>query len=100
MTFFDWLVWIGGTVAALVVAAALVEAYLKRNKNRRLSDMRPDPDSLRRRPWEADGVANVRSVDKSYATSKSKTNETGRFAFETPDVNEARSNGQDQGNAK
>lgn len=55
----SWLIWIGCGLAALVVAAALIEAYLKRNTKRRLSDMRPDPEKLRRRPWEADGVAKV-----------------------------------------
>ncbi len=33
-------------IAAIVVAAALIEAYVKRNQKRRLSDMRPDPDKL------------------------------------------------------
>ncbi|WP_299660071.1 hypothetical protein [uncultured Ruegeria sp.] len=37
--------WIG-TIAALIVAAALIEAYVKRNRKRKLSDMRPDPDKL------------------------------------------------------
>ncbi|WP_037307026.1 hypothetical protein [Ruegeria halocynthiae] len=40
-----WLVWISA-IAALIVAAALIEAYVKRNRKRKLSDMRPDPDKL------------------------------------------------------
>lgn len=60
---------IGGTIAVLVVAVALTEAYLKRNKKRRLSDMRPDPDSLKRRPWEVDGVTKVSDVNKAQETS-------------------------------
>ncbi|MEM7318475.1 MAG: hypothetical protein AAF408_05570 [Pseudomonadota bacterium] len=42
----NWLLWIGGGIATLVVAAALAEAYLKRNRKQRLSDMRPDPDKI------------------------------------------------------
>ena len=55
----SWLIWIGCGIVALVVAAAVIEAYLKRNIRRRLSDMRPDPETLKRRPWEADGVSKV-----------------------------------------
>nr|WP_321253127.1 hypothetical protein [uncultured Ruegeria sp.] len=33
-------------VVGLIVAAALIEAYLKRNKKRSLADMRPDPDEI------------------------------------------------------
>ncbi|NVO55128.1 hypothetical protein HW561_04915 [Rhodobacteraceae bacterium B1Z28] len=40
-----WLFWIS-IVAAFIVAAALIEAYVKRNRKRKLSDMRPDPDKL------------------------------------------------------
>lgn len=50
-------------VGGLVVAAALLEVYLKRNRTRRLSDMRPDPNALKRRPWEADGVTKVNVID-------------------------------------
>ncbi|TMV08811.1 hypothetical protein FGK63_06735 [Ruegeria sediminis] len=59
-----WLYIIIGGLIALVVVAALVEAYLKRNSRRRLSDMRPDPESLRRRPWQADGVAKIHPLDQ------------------------------------
>ncbi|MFA3915805.1 hypothetical protein [Ruegeria hyattellae] len=41
-----WFIWIAGGIATLVVAAALTEAYVKRNRKRRLSDMRPDPDKI------------------------------------------------------
>ena len=41
----DWLFWIG-VIAALIVAAALVEAYVKRNRKRKIADMRPDPDKI------------------------------------------------------
>ena len=30
----------------MIVAAALVEAYVKRNRKRSLADMRPDPDDI------------------------------------------------------
>ncbi|WP_377188046.1 hypothetical protein [Ruegeria meonggei] len=40
-----WLFWMG-IVAALIVAAALIEAYVKRNRKRKLADMRPDPDKI------------------------------------------------------
>ncbi|WP_170329986.1 hypothetical protein [Ruegeria arenilitoris] len=40
-----WLFWIGA-IATLVVAAALIEAYVKRNRKRNLTDMRPDPDQI------------------------------------------------------
>ncbi|WP_170409705.1 hypothetical protein [Ruegeria arenilitoris] len=40
-----WLFWIG-VLAALIVAAALIEAYVKRNRKRKLADMRPDPDKI------------------------------------------------------
>ncbi|WP_170513884.1 hypothetical protein [Ruegeria atlantica] len=40
-----WLFWIG-VIAALIVAAALIEAYVKRNRKRNLADMRPDPDKI------------------------------------------------------
>ncbi|RBW56076.1 hypothetical protein [Ruegeria sp. A3M17] len=40
-----WLVWISA-IAALIVAAALIEAYVKRNRKRKLADMRPDPDKI------------------------------------------------------
>ncbi|WP_170412904.1 hypothetical protein [Ruegeria atlantica] len=40
-----WLFWIG-TLATLIVAAALIEAYVKRNRKRKLTDMRPDPDKI------------------------------------------------------
>ncbi|SDW45681.1 hypothetical protein SAMN05444358_101873 [Ruegeria halocynthiae] len=40
-----WLFWIG-VIAALIIAAALIEAYVKRNRKRKLADMRPDPDKL------------------------------------------------------
>ena len=33
-------------IAALIVAAALIEAYVKRNRTRKLADMRPDPDKI------------------------------------------------------
>ncbi len=39
------LIWIGG-IAGLIVAAALIEAYVKRNRKRNLADMRPDPDDI------------------------------------------------------
>ncbi|MGV6805764.1 MAG: hypothetical protein ACWA49_16320 [Ruegeria sp.] len=67
-----WLIWIGGGIAALVVAAALTEAYLKRNKSYRLSDMRPDPDSLKRRPWEPDGVTKVNDIDGVQGKNQAK----------------------------
>ncbi|WP_372572545.1 hypothetical protein [Ruegeria jejuensis] len=41
-----WFIWIAGGIATLVVAAALTEAYVKRNRKRRLLDMRPDPDKI------------------------------------------------------
>ncbi|MEX0349692.1 MAG: hypothetical protein AB3N15_09750 [Paracoccaceae bacterium] len=41
-----WFIWIAGGIATLVVVAALTEAYVKRNRKRRLSDMRPDPDKI------------------------------------------------------
>lgn len=41
----SWLFWISA-IAALIVAAALIEAYVKRNRKRKLTDMRPDPDKL------------------------------------------------------
>ncbi|WP_050603473.1 hypothetical protein [Ruegeria sp. 6PALISEP08] len=41
----NWLIWVGG-IATLIVAAALIEAYVKRNRSRKLADMRPDPDKL------------------------------------------------------
>ncbi len=62
----DWLLNIAACVTVLVVAAALIEAYLKRNKKRRLSDMRPDPDSLKRRPWAPDGVTKVNDIDRVH----------------------------------
>ncbi len=34
------------TLATLIVAAALIEAYVKRNRKRNLADMRPDPDKI------------------------------------------------------
>ena len=40
-----WLFWIGA-IATLIVAAALIEAYVKRNRKRNLADMRPDPDKI------------------------------------------------------
>ncbi|WP_170570070.1 hypothetical protein [Ruegeria atlantica] len=40
-----WLIWIG-VLATLIVAAALIEAYVKRNRKRNLADMRPDPDKI------------------------------------------------------
>ncbi len=40
-----WLFWICG-IGSLIVAAALIEAYVKRNRNRNLADMRPDPDKV------------------------------------------------------
>ncbi|WP_170358306.1 hypothetical protein [Ruegeria arenilitoris] len=40
-----WLFWIG-VIATLIVAAALIEAYVKRNRKRNLADMRPDPDKI------------------------------------------------------
>ncbi|CUH48332.1 stage II sporulation protein M [Ruegeria atlantica] len=40
-----WLFWIG-IIVALIVAAALIEAYVKRNRKRKLADMRPDPDKI------------------------------------------------------
>ncbi len=42
-----WLFWVCA-IALLVVAAALVEAYVKRNRKRKLADMRPDPDKISR----------------------------------------------------
>ncbi|WP_170586550.1 hypothetical protein [Ruegeria arenilitoris] len=65
-----WVVWIGICVGGLVVAAATVEAYLKRNRTRRLSDMRPDPNALKHRPWEADGVTNVNVIDEVHAMNQ------------------------------
>ena len=44
----NWLIWIGAAITVLVVASALLEAYLKRNTRRRLSDMRPDPSEVKR----------------------------------------------------
>ncbi|WP_171180251.1 hypothetical protein [Ruegeria sp. HKCCD8929] len=41
-----WLLWIAGGIVILVVAAALFEAYLKRNAKRPLSEMRPEPDEI------------------------------------------------------
>ncbi len=41
----SWLFWVCA-IALLVVAAALVEAYVKRNRKRKLADMRPDPDKI------------------------------------------------------
>ncbi|WP_170398584.1 hypothetical protein [Ruegeria arenilitoris] len=41
----NWLVGIC-TIATLIVAAALIEAYVKRNRKRNLADMRPDPDKI------------------------------------------------------
>ncbi len=40
-----WLFWVCA-IALLVVAAALVEAYVKRNRKRKLADMRPDPGKI------------------------------------------------------
>lgn len=82
----SWLIWTGGAIAALVVAAALIEAYLKRNTKRRLSDMRPDPDRLKRRPWEADGVAKVRKTrtDIDVETWEIRQNETSRKRWSVP----------------
>ncbi len=40
-----WPFWIS-LLGALIVVAALIEAYVKRNRKRKLSDMRPDPDTL------------------------------------------------------
>ncbi|SMO43761.1 hypothetical protein [Ruegeria faecimaris] len=40
-----WLAWISA-IAALIVAAALIEAYVKRNRKRKLVDMRPNPDEI------------------------------------------------------
>ncbi len=40
-----WVFWIG-VIAGLIVAADLIEAYVKRNRKRKLADMRPDPDKL------------------------------------------------------
>ncbi|WP_425045489.1 hypothetical protein [Primorskyibacter sp. S87] len=54
-----WLAWIAGGIASVVVVAALIEAYVKRNRKRSLVDMRPDPAKLKRRPWEVDGVTKV-----------------------------------------
>ncbi len=50
-------VWIGALAATAVVVAALVEAYLKRGRHRRLVDMRPDPERMRRKPWDAEPTA-------------------------------------------
>ncbi len=66
----NWLIWIGSGIGVLVVAAASVEAYLKRNKKRRLSDMRPDPNTLKRRPWEPDGVTKVNEIDEVHAKNQ------------------------------
>ncbi|MTI01595.1 hypothetical protein [Roseibium sp. RKSG952] len=63
------MVWISA-IAALIVAAALIEAYLKRNTKRRLSDMRPDPEALKRRPWEPDGVTKVADIDKVHKANQ------------------------------
>ena len=41
----SWALWISLPVA-LIVATALIEAYVKCNRKRILSDMRPDPDKL------------------------------------------------------
>ncbi|CUH41397.1 MULTISPECIES: hypothetical protein [Ruegeria] len=41
----SWLFWIS-VIATLIVAAALIEAYVKRNRKRKLADMRPDPDKI------------------------------------------------------
>ncbi|WP_170760465.1 hypothetical protein [Ruegeria lacuscaerulensis] len=41
----SWLFWIG-VIATLIVAAALIEAYVKRNRKRNLADLRPDPEKL------------------------------------------------------
>ncbi|MCX8952230.1 hypothetical protein OU790_02185 [Ruegeria sp. NA] len=41
----SWQVWISA-IAALIVAAALIEAYVKRSRKRNLADMRPDPGEL------------------------------------------------------
>lgn len=49
-----WLVWLGGGLVMLVVAAALLEAYVKRNRPRRMVDTRPDPARLKRRAWDHD----------------------------------------------
>ena len=62
-----WVIWIVSGIAALVVAAALIEAYLKRNRKRSLVDMRPDPQTLKRRPWEADGVIKVDDMAAAQA---------------------------------
>ncbi len=40
-----WPFWIS-LLGALIVVAALIEAYVKRNRKRKLSDMRPDPDEI------------------------------------------------------
>ena len=41
----SWLFWIG-IVGGLIVAAVLIEAYVKRNRKRNLAEMRPDPDKI------------------------------------------------------
>ena len=41
----SWALWISLPVA-LIVATALIGAYVKRNRKRKLWDMRPDPDKL------------------------------------------------------
>lgn len=74
-----WVVWIGGAIVALVVAAALIEAYLKRNTKRRLSDMRPDPDALKRRPWEPDGVTKVSDIDKVHEMNQEQEDRNRRL---------------------
>lgn len=42
----SWFAIICSAIIALVVAAALIEAYVKRNRKRKLADMRPDPDKI------------------------------------------------------
>lgn len=44
-------------IGLLLVAAIAVQAYLMRNTTRRLSDMRPDPATIRRKRWAVDPVA-------------------------------------------
>ncbi|SHE68839.1 hypothetical protein SAMN05444279_10685 [Ruegeria intermedia] len=60
----ELLIWAGKAIVILIVVAALIEAWTKRHKSRRLVDMRPDADTLRKRPWEADGVTKVNDPDR------------------------------------
>lgn len=47
MTPTKWAYLIGGSIILLIVVAAILEAYLKRNSKRRLADTQPSKQSMR-----------------------------------------------------